>query len=153
MFLIWVCGLMIDSVNYRIAADLVLVVHTSFVLFVILGLVLILVGGVRGWLWVKNPWFRLGHLLAIGVVVAKAWLGAICPLTTLEMAFRSRAGNSVYSGSFIAHWLENVLYYEAPPWVFAIIYTAFGFLVVVGWRIVPPRTLARRGKLRDSSDA
>ena len=144
---------MIGSVNYRIAADLVLVVHTSFVLFVILGLVLILLGGFRGWLWVKNPWFRLGHLLAIGVVVAQEWIGAICPLTTLEMALRSRAGNAVYGGSFIAHWIEALLYYEAPPWVFAIFYTAFGFLVVASWRIVPPRTLARRGKLHDGSDA
>ena len=59
---------MSGSVFYRIAADLVLAVHTSFVIFVILGLVLILVGGVRSWRWVKNPWFRMGHLLAIGVV-------------------------------------------------------------------------------------
>ena len=134
------------SVYYRIAADLVLAVHTSFVLFVILGLVLILVGGVRCWPWVRNPWFRLGHLLAIGVVVAQAWLGAICPLTNLELALRSKAGDAVYSGSFIAHWMETILYYEAPLWVFAICYTAFGLLVVASWIIVPPRPLARRGQ-------
>ncbi len=137
---------MIGSVDYRIAADLVLAVHTSFVLFVILGLVLILVGGVRGWLWVQNSRFRLGHFLTIGVVVAQAWLGVICPLTTLEMALRSRAGDAVYSGSFIAHWMETLLYYEAPPWVFAICYTAFGLLVVASWIIVPRRPLARRGQ-------
>ena len=65
------------SVFYRIAADLVLAVHTSFVVFVILGLALTLLGGVRGWPWVQNPWFRLGHLLAIGVEIAQAWIGAI----------------------------------------------------------------------------
>ena len=130
---------MIGLVYYRIAADLVLAVHTSFVLFVILGLVLILVGGVRGWPWVQNPWFRLGHLLAIGVVVAQAWLGAICPLTPLEMALRSRAGDAVYNGSFIGHWMETLLYYEAPLWVFTICYTAFGLLVAASWIIVPPR--------------
>ena len=134
------------SVYYRIAADVVLGIHTSFVLFVIFGLVLILVGGVRGWPWIRNPWFRLGHVLAIGVVIAQAWLGAICPLTTLEMALRSRAGAAVYSGSFIAHWMEAILYYEAPLWVFAICYTAFGLLIVGSWIIFPPRRLVRRGQ-------
>lgn len=132
------------AVHYRISADAVLAVHASFVLFVILGLVLILIGGVRGWPWVRNPLFRLGHLLAIAVVVAQAWLGAMCPLTVLEMALRSRAGDAVYSGSFIAHWIETLLYYEAAPWVFAICYTTFGLLVVASWVIVRPRPLARR---------
>ncbi len=137
---------MSDSVYYRIAADLVLAVHTSFVIFVILGFVLILAGGVRGWLWVKNPWFRLSHLLAIGVVVTQAWLGVICPLTTLEMALRSRAGNAVYHGSFIAHWMETLLYYEATPWIFAMFYTAFGLLVVASWTMIRPRPLVWRGR-------
>ena len=136
---------MIGSVSYRIAADLVLAVHTSFVLFVILGLGCILCGGARGWSWVRNPWFRVGHVAAIGIVVAQAWLGAICPLTTLEMALRSRAGDAVYRGGFIAHWMETLLYYEAPLWVFAICYTAFGLLVVASWAFVRPRPLARRG--------
>ena len=133
------------SVSYRIAADLVLAVHTLFVLFVILGLILIVVGGARGWSWIRNPWFRLGHLVAIGVVVAQAWLRAICPLTTLEMALRARAGNAVYTGGFVAHWMKTLLYYEAPLWVFAICYTTFGLLVVASWIIVRPRPLVRRG--------
>jgi hypothetical protein len=134
------------SVHYRIAADLVLAAHASFVVFVILALVLVLVGGVRGWSWVRNPWFRLVHLLAIGFVVAQAWLQAICPLTTLEMALRSRAGDAVYRGSFIAHWMEALLYYQAPQWVFAVCYTAFGLLVLASWIIVRPRSLSRRDR-------
>ena len=144
---------MIGSVSFRIAADLVLAVHTSFVLFVILGLGLILSGGARGWSWVRNPWFRVGHVVAIGIVVAQAWLGAICPLTTLEMALRSRAGDAVYSGGFIAHWMETLLYYEAPRWVFAISYTAFGLLVVASWIFVRPRPLTRRGQSDHAGDA
>ena len=136
--------LMVAKVPYRIAADLVLAMHTSFVLFVVLGLVLILAGGVRGWTWVKNPWFRLGHVLAIGIVVAQAWLGAMCPLTILEMALRSRGGDAVYRGGFIAHWMETLLYYEAPLWVFTTCYTGFGLLVVATWVIVPPRPLGGR---------
>ena len=127
----------------KIAADLVLAVHMSFVVFVILGLALILLGGLQGWSWVKNPWFRLGHLLAIGVVIAQAWLGAICPLTTLEMALRSRAGDAVYKGGFAAHWMQTLLYYEAPQWVFAVWYTLFGLLVLASWIVIRPRPLSR----------
>ncbi len=137
---------MSGSIYYGLAADLVLVAHTSFVVFVILGLVLILAGGVRGWSWVKHPGFRLVHLLAIGFVAAQAWRAAICPLTALEMALRSRAGDAVYTGSFIAHWLESLLYYDIPLWVFAICYTAFGLLVVASWIVVRPRPFARRNR-------
>ena len=130
---------MTGSLSYRVAADLVLAVHVGFVLFVVLGLVLTLIGGVRRWRWVRNPWFRLGHLLSIGVVVAQAWLGQICRLTTLEMALRSRAGDAVYTGSFIAHWMEKLLYYQAPMWAFTLCYTLFGVLILATWVVVPPR--------------
>ncbi len=126
------------DVSYSILADLVLGVHASFVIFVVLGLLLIAAGGVRGWRWVRNPWFRALHLVAIGVVVAQAWLGVNCPLTNLEMWFRSQAGDATYAGSFIAHWLSWLLYYQAPPWVFAAAYSLFGILVVLGWLLVPP---------------
>jgi hypothetical protein len=64
-------------------------------------------------------------------------------LTTLEMALRRRAGDATYAGSFIAHWLEQLLYYQAPPWVFVIAYSAFALLVVGAWWRVPPRPLRR----------
>ena len=126
-------------VLYRIAADILLVLHTGFVVFVVAGLALILIGGARGWTWVRNPCFRLAHIAAIGVVVLQAWLGRICPLTTWEMALRSKAGDATYAGSFIAHWFQAILYYEAPMWVFAVCYTAFGALVVASWFWVRPR--------------
>lgn len=129
---------------YLLAADLVLFLHVSFVAFVVLGLLLIFVGNMLGWSWIKSPWFRWAHLAAIGIVVVQSWLGVICPLTTLEMALRSRAGDSVYPGAFIAHWLETVLYYDAPQWVFAVCYTAFGVLVLVSWFWIRPRSLRKR---------
>ncbi|WP_237057482.1 DUF2784 domain-containing protein [Microbulbifer sediminum] len=129
---------------YRIAADLVLFLHVLFVAFVVSGLLLILAGKLRGWSWVRNPRFRLAHLLAIAVVVLQAWLGEICPLTTWEMALRERAGEATYSGSFIAHWLESILYYRAPAWVFALCYTLFGMLVLLSWFWVRPRPFRRR---------
>jgi hypothetical protein len=121
------------------AADVILLLHVLFVAFVVLGLVLIFVGRSLGWNWVRNPWFRLLHLIAIAVVVVQSWLRLICPLTTIEMTFRSRAGDATYAGSFMAHWLETILYYQAPPWVFMVCYTAFGAMVVASWFCVRPR--------------
>lgn len=129
-------------------ADLVLLLHVLVVLFIVGSLVLIVLGGMRGWRWVRNPWFRVGHLLAIGLVAAQAWLGMVCPLTTLEMALRMAAGERTYAGGFIAHWLGRALYYQAPLWVFAIVYTAFGALVAGAWWRVPPDAL-RIGKPLD----
>ena len=128
-----------DGALFLVAADLLLLAHVLFVAFVIFGLIFILLGRRIGWSWVRNPWFRLAHLGSIGVVVLQSWLGAICPLTTWEMVLREKAGTATYSGSFIAHWLETILYYRAPEWVFVVAYTLFGALVVVSWYWVRPR--------------
>jgi hypothetical protein len=124
---------------YLFAADLVLLTHVLFVGFVVLGLVLIVLGGVLGWGWVRYRRFRWLHLGAIGVVVLQAWLGVICPLTHLEMYLRERAGEVSYSGGFIAHWLDQLLYIDAPEWVFVLVYTVFGLLVAGSWFWVRPR--------------
>jgi hypothetical protein len=108
------------------------------VVFVVVGLVMILLGSLLSWAWVRNWWFRVTHLAAIGVVVLQSWLGAICPLTKIEMLLRSKAGDATYAGSFVSHWLEAILYYRAPAWVFAACYTAFAAIVVLSWVWVPP---------------
>ncbi|MDX1480704.1 MAG: DUF2784 domain-containing protein [Woeseiaceae bacterium] len=131
------------AVWYLLAADALLVLHVLFVAFVIGGLFVVLVGGTLGWRWIRNPWFRLAHLGAIGVVVLQAWLGRICPLTIWEMALRERAGDAVYAGSFVAHWLGELLYYRAPAWVFAAAYTAFAALVIASWFAVRPRPFGK----------
>lgn len=121
-----------------LAADAVLLLHFLFVIYVVLGLILIVAGGLLRWSWVRNWWFRISHLAAIGVVVMQSWLGMICPLTTLEMSLRREAGDASYSGAFIAHWIDTILYYQAPAWVFALCYTVFGAVVVLSWFWVRP---------------
>lgn len=128
-----------NELAYRFAADCVLIVHVLFVAFVVVGLLLILAGGWLRWRWVRHPWMRLAHLLAIGIVVLQSWAGMICPLTTWEMALRERAGGATYSGGFIAHWMEKLLYYDAPARVFTAAYTVFALLVVASWLLVRPR--------------
>jgi hypothetical protein len=123
----------------NLLADILLVLHASFVAFVVSGLVLIIAGKAFSWAWVRNRWFRIVHLGCIGIVVVQSWFGVICPLTTLEMALRANGGGVAYEGTFISHWLGELLYYEAPAWVFVLVYTVFGMLVVFTWFRVPPR--------------
>jgi hypothetical protein len=127
-----------SKIIFLLAADALLFVHVLFVAFVVFGLLLILAGGLFSWHWVRNRRFRIVHLVAIGVVVLQSWLGMICPLTTWELALREKAGAAVYSGTFVAHWLESILYYSAPAWVFVVGYTFFGLLVLASWFWVRP---------------
>jgi hypothetical protein len=119
-------------------ADLILITHALFVAFVVLGLVAVLLGKCRRWGWIRNLWFRLAHLLAIGIVIAESWLGLVCPLTEWESRSREAAGGEAYSSSFIQHWLHEILSYDFDPWVFTVAYTLFGILVLFAWLLVPP---------------
>lgn len=124
--------------NYSHVADFVLLIHFAIVLFVVGGLLLIVFGNLLRWPWVNHWWFRVLHLLAISVVVFESWLGIECPLTTLENWLRLQAGQGVYQGSFIQHWVHGVMFYEAPAWVFALAYTLFALAVVAAWWRWPP---------------
>jgi hypothetical protein len=123
---------------YQLLADTVIVLHFGVVLFVVGGLVVIVAGNWLRWRWVNVWWFRLAHLTAIGIVVAQTWLGRLCPLTTLESWLRVQAGESGYTKSFIEHWLQRIIFYEAPFWVFALAYTVFAVFVVAAWWYFPP---------------
>lgn len=120
-------------------ADLILVIHLLFVLFVGGGLLLIWTGALCEWRWVRNWWFRIAHLAAICFVTAEALLGMVCPLTEWEDALRGARTET----SFIARWIHRVLFYNFPEWVFTIAYVLFALVVALSLWLVPPR---RRGK-------
>jgi len=130
---------------YQWLADGVLVLHFAIVAFVVGGLAVVIVGNLAGWRWVNMLRFRLAHLAAIGFVVVEAWLGVTCPLTTLEMWLRAQARSVTYSGSFIEHWVQRLLFYDAPGWVFTLGYTLFGLLVLATWWRFPPRRSRKDG--------
>jgi hypothetical protein len=125
--------------TYQQLADLVLVLHFGIVLFVVAGLALIVAGNLAGWRWVNDWWFRGAHLGAIAIVVAEAWLGITCPLTTLEAWLRAQAGAGAATRGFVEHWVQRLLFYDAPAWLFTAGYTLFGLLVVAAWWWFPPR--------------
>jgi polyferredoxin len=131
-----------ERLVYQLAADALLILHAAIVAFVVFGLLLTVVGMLRRWQWTRNRWFRGLHLFAIGIVAAQAWLGVVCPLTTWEMALRERAGDVVYSGSFIEYWLHRLIFFRADPWVFTLAYTTFGLAVAATWYYYPPRKKA-----------
>jgi hypothetical protein len=122
-----------DAGLYSLLADTILVIHFAFVVFVLLGFILILLGLIARWSWVHNRKFRIAHLAAIGFVVVQAWFSQLCPLTLWENKLRSRAGQPAYTETFIEHWLHKVLFFDAEPWVFTTIYTGFGMLVILVW--------------------
>ena len=85
---------------YRIAADLVLVLHLAFIVFVVFGGLLVL----------KYRWVLYAHIPAAvwGAYVEIA--GHLCPLTTWENDFLRRAGEAGYSNSFVEHYVLPVIY-------------------------------------------
>ena len=123
----------------RILADVVVVVHALFVGFVVFGMMAIVLGLVLGWGWVRNFWFRVLHLAAIGVVAVQSLVGMNCPLTVLENQLRRQAGQESYPGAFIGYWAHRLIFFEAAPWVFTVAYTLFGLAVLGAFLLGPPR--------------
>jgi len=120
------------------AADALLVLHFAIVLFIVGGLILTWAGVALGWGWIRNPWFRYLHLGAIAFVAIEALLGVACPLTVWEDMLRG----GVRAESFVGRWVERLLYYRAPEWVFTAAYVAWTAATLVTLRLVPPRRRA-----------
>lgn len=127
--------------NRALLADAILVAHFGFVVFVVLGFALVLVGAVCGWHWVRNRSFRLLHLAAILVVAVEAVVGIACPLTVWEHALR---GPTAAPEAFVSRWVARLLYYDFPPWVFTSVYVLFATAVAAAWHFVPPAPRKRR---------
>jgi lysylphosphatidylglycerol synthetase-like protein (DUF2156 family) len=124
---------------YRLLADLTVVVHAAYVLFVIFGLLAVLAGYLRGWAWIRNFWFRLIHLAMILIVVGESLCGIPCPLTVWEQRWRRLAGQEGYHGDFVASFVHDMLFFDFEPWVFTVCYTLFGMLVLATFFLAPPR--------------
>ncbi|KPY23796.1 hypothetical protein ALQ80_02669 [Pseudomonas coronafaciens pv. oryzae] len=85
---------------YRMGADAVVVFHLAFILFVLFGGLLVL----------RRPWLAVLHIPAIAWGAAVEFLHLYCPLTPLENALRSRAGEQGYDGGFVEHYLIPLIY-------------------------------------------
>jgi hypothetical protein len=131
-------------VFYAVLADLIVAVHLAYVGFVVVGQLLIVPGAIFGWGWIRNPWFRTLHLLAILVVAGEAFAGIPCPLTVWEDKLRELADQAAQGGTFIGRLLDFVMF---PPglteaWSHALYY-GFALLVLATFVLAPPRRLRR----------
>ena len=86
--------------GFRLAADLIVLVHFGFILFVLLGGLLVL-------RWHRLAWI---HLPAAGWGALIEMQGWICPLTPLENRLRAAGGAAGYPGGFIEHYLIPIIY-------------------------------------------
>ena len=116
-------------------ADIILIVHAVFVLFVVGGLLATWTGIALRMGFARNAWFRGLHLAAIAFVVLESALGYACPLTLWEDELRGTAAGE----GFIQRWIHAWLFWSGPAWMFNSIYIAFGALVALTWRRFPPR--------------
>jgi hypothetical protein len=124
---------------WRMMADIVVAVHAAYVAIVVLGFAAILIGSAAQWRWVRNFYFRAAHLAMILLVCAEALVGTACPLTRLENALRLRCGETGDARDFIGYWLDWLIFYNPPPWVFTAAYLTFGMLVLLSLWLVPVR--------------
>ena len=116
-------------------ADALLVVHFLIAGFIVAGLILVWIGALAHWSWIRNPWYRYLHVAAIVFVAAEALLGYACPLTLWEDLLRGGARPE----SFVGRWVYSLLYYNAPEWVFTTIYACWAVAAAITLRLVPPK--------------
>lgn len=119
-------------------ADIILIIHFLFVGFILSGFILIWIGALFKWRWIRNWRFRIIHLCAMAFVAMESVFGITCPLTNWEHQLRMTSGNG-YGGSFMQHWIHKILFYSAPEWVFTVIYVFLTTGIIVSWFIIKPQ--------------
>jgi hypothetical protein len=128
---------------YKFLADVIVTVHFAYISYVLVGLLLIVIGGILHWNWVRNPWFRWTHLLCITIVAVEAIFGISCPLTDWENDLREWAGEPLSGSSFIGRLLNDILFVNVSPWILTCCYIGFALLVLCTFWLIPPRRRKR----------
>ena len=122
------------------AAALVLALHLGVIGFNVAGLVLIPLGGWRGWRFVRRPVWRFAHVAALAAVAGQALAGRVCFLTAWQDALSGRPGARA---PLIVGFVDRLIFWPLPLWVFAALYVAVWVYVLALLWIVPPRWRAR----------
>ena len=124
-------------------AHVVLAIHVAVIVFNVAGLVVIPLGALRGWSFVRSPTWRALHVFSWGVVALQAVAGRACFLTDWQHAL---GGGTNEAEPLIARWVNAAIYWPLPLWAFAVLYAAaFAWVIALLW-IVPPAR--RRGENR-----
>lgn len=117
----------------------ILVVHLAVIVFNVAGLIAIPLGAALGWRWVRVRWWRLLHIASWTVVELQAVLGRACFLTLWQDELTGAGAQP----PLIERWVNGLIYWPLPIWVFAAIYLVLFAAVVALWWLVPTRRMTR----------
>ena len=123
-------------------AELVLALHVAIIAFNVFGLVAIPLGAWLGWSFVRVRWWRRLHLASLAVVAVQAVFGRACFLTVLQADLEQGGSDS----PLIMRWVNSVIYWPLPMWVFTAAYVVvFGYVLAL-YRWVPPASPPSRAR-------
>jgi len=128
---------------YFLLATAVLLFHLAVILFNLFGLIAIPLGAWRGWRFVRVFWWRALHLAILGLVAIQALLDQVCFLTLWQGALERAAGAASSDAPFIAGFINRLIFWPLPIWVFAVAYVAICLYALLLWVLVPPRRRRR----------
>lgn len=148
---------------YTFLADILAVVHLAYVSFVVIGQLLILVGILLRWEWIRNFWFRTIHLAMIGVVALESIGNVMCPLTVWENDLRRwartdanpAAAVSTEAQSFIGRLVESIMFFPDANfnhWSFKVVYVGFAVITLGTFIVAPPRRRQAPAEARSALD-
>lgn len=128
---------------YRILADIIVVIHFIWIVFMLVGFILTLIG--FWWKRFFDKWlFRTLHLLGIVYVGLLAVLRQYCPLTILENALREKYDLGLtYPGSFIIHYLQRLVYPDIQPLMILIPTMIIAIFAILVFIFRPPKRIKR----------
>jgi len=116
----------------------VLAVHLAVIAFNVIGLIAIPLGAWLGWAWVRIRWWRVLHLASLAVVALQAAFGRACFLTLWQSDLTGATEQPL-----IMRWVNSVIYWPLPMWVFTAAYLAVFAYVLGLWVFVRPRAGGR----------
>ncbi len=123
---------------YSILADLIVAIHVCYVSFVVIGQLVIWLGLILKWRWIRNPWFRCTHLIAMLIVGVEAIFDIECPLTAWEAYLRNLAGETVSEGSFVGRCLHSIIFVNVNTNVLEGLHIFCAILVLATFILRPP---------------
>jgi hypothetical protein len=124
----------------------ILAIHLAVIAFNIAGLVAIPLGAALGWRWVRIAWWRALHLASLAVVALQAALGRACFLTDWQDSLTGGGAQD----PLIMRWVNSVIYWPLPMWVFTAGYVAvFAYVAALWWFVRPQRRIIGERRSRE----
>ncbi|MCU1334776.1 MAG: hypothetical protein JWO19_357 [Bryobacterales bacterium] len=122
----------------NVLANLVIILHLAYFVFVVGGFLGIVIGAALGWRWVRNPWFRIAHLLSVLIVLLEDVFDVNCPLNVLETSLRSPGTEAVEASGGMGDLLDQLLHHTLSERVLDGLYWTLGPLLVLLFVFVRP---------------